>query len=1039
MATENYKKLWDSLGDLERNAVLFLVHTTPPTSLDELISLTGISAVQAVNVMDTLKDKKIVHEKKGHGKGVYFLSGNGFTSAITQWVKDEEKQHVLQQIVDYYLDRPDENEKNILSLADLYYQLGDPQAGTRHIKDAAQILYKSGQSDRAVAYHDYLLRGFSEKGVTRDNARDFLDTVLDKVKLTMTSMPIREAIPLLEKALETARKYRMRDRELKIKIALLYKVQASGDEARTAELLADVRKMSARIEDPPFFITVTLCISDVLARMGRFKEAIEQYERVAGDLEKHAQDESDLIAMATIGNKYVLCGQIRKGMELIASVGAKAEALSLPNAAVHVEMLSLYNALEMRKTEQTRACLERMRRMVKNEPDNAHLSVAINFAEAYICYAMGDYPEALAFHRKGLEYVAAAGIENLFWGWGLEYLSRLEQKGFLSDRMSVAARIEDMLTYDHVYRKGLALKHRALRLMERQAPFEQVLSDLDQSEAYLEEAGAEIELARTRLIRGKLFVEKGDMKIARYYFDRVFGFLSRMDKDLFPDDLLAMMPLEAKAGLLTDKITRINQSLGPDLDIGLYLEQMLTVAMDFTMASRGAILSVDGSRFRMLAGRNLDADLFIMDQFAPCQQAILEAVRNEEELFVPGDLPAVNDSFRAAGITSMIGVPVKLRKDNYGYLLLGNQLGGEPFYDSLFSFVRMVCSQIALGLSNLHAFQKIAELREQLANRTALPGPPGERSCTPIDTITGKSKGIKRVKDRIRQVAGTDSSVLLLGETGVGKELAAKAIHQLSERKEGPFIAVNIAALPQELAASELFGHEKGSFTGAHVRNKGRFELADGGTIFLDEIGELSIPLQVRLLRVLQEGVFERLGSSKPIHSNFRVIAATNKNLIAEVEKGTFREDLYYRLNVFPIEMPPLRQREGDIALLARHFIDTYARKMGKSVSVSKSELRKLDECYWPGNVRELKHFIEKAVILCDGGELDLSDCEVAADRSAPREPRRLGTLSDMEKAYITEVLAASGGRVKGPGGAAEILGMRPSTLYYRMKKLGIK
>jgi transcriptional regulator with GAF, ATPase, and Fis domain len=223
------------------------------------------------------------------------------------------------------------------------------------------------------------------------------------------------------------------------------------------------------------------------------------------------------------------------------------------------------------------------------------------------------------------------------------------------------------------------------------------------------------------------------------------------------------------------------------------------------------------------------------------------------------------------------------------------------------------------------------------------------------------------------------------------------------------------------------------------VRNKGRFELADGGTIFLDEIGELSIPLQVRLLRVLQEGIFERLGSSKPIHSNFRVIAATNKNLVAEVEKGAFREDLYYRLNVFPIELPPLRQREGDIGLLARHFIDEYAKKMGKSISVSKSELQKLDACYFPGNVRELKHFIEKAVILCEDGELSLSDYECIVDKGASREPRQLGTLADMEKTYITEVLEATGGRVKGPAGAAEILGMRPSTLYYRMKKLGIK
>jgi transcriptional regulator with GAF, ATPase, and Fis domain len=304
--------------------------------------------------------------------------------------------------------------------------------------------------------------------------------------------------------------------------------------------------------------------------------------------------------------------------------------------------------------------------------------------------------------------------------------------------------------------------------------------------------------------------------------------------------------------------------------------------------------------------------------------------------------------------------------------------------------------------------------------------------------IVGRSGAIQKVKDQIRQVAETDSSVLLLGETGVGKELVARAIHRLSGRADGPFIPVSIAALPQELAASELFGHEKGAFTGAHIQNKGRFELAHGGTIFLDEIGELSIPLQVKLLRVLQEGVFERLGSSRPIRSDFRVIAATNKALVSEVAAGAFREDLYYRLNVFPMEIPPLRLRRGDISILARYFTDLYARKMGRDLGIPRSELKKLEAYHWPGNVRELKHFIERAVILCDGGDLVLSVPDVSSAGGAV-QGQRIGSLAGMEKAHIEAVLEAAGGRVKGPAGAAAILEMKPSTLYYRMKKLGIR
>ena len=279
-----------------------------------------------------------------------------------------------------------------------------------------------------------------------------------------------------------------------------------------------------------------------------------------------------------------------------------------------------------------------------------------------------------------------------------------------------------------------------------------------------------------------------------------------------------------------------------------------------------------------------------------------------------------------------------------------------------------------------------------------------------------------------------------MGETGVGKELIAKAIHNLSKRKDGPFIPVNLAALPQELVASELFGHEKGAFTGAHDRQKGRFELAHGGTIFLDEIGDLPPSVQAKLLRVLQEGSFERLGSTKQIRSDFRVIAATNKDLHKEVEKGSFRQDLYYRLNVFPVFVPPLRDRKEDIPLLVHHFIDKFSKKMGKKIGrVTNEALKALVDYSWPGNVRELEHFIERAVILSDGGKIHLPGLD---DTLVPRitgEGLPVTPLADMERGYIERILNATHWKVSGPNGAASILGMKPTTLISRMKKLGIE
>jgi PAS domain S-box-containing protein len=302
--------------------------------------------------------------------------------------------------------------------------------------------------------------------------------------------------------------------------------------------------------------------------------------------------------------------------------------------------------------------------------------------------------------------------------------------------------------------------------------------------------------------------------------------------------------------------------------------------------------------------------------------------------------------------------------------------------------------------------------------------------------IVGDSDAIKYVLFKVKQVAPTDTTVLITGETGTGKELIARAIHGASSRKDRPLIKVNCGVLTPNLIESELFGHEKGAFTGAGARKPGRFELADGGTIFLDEIGELPLELQVKLLRVIQENEFERLGGNKTIKADVRIIAATNRNLKQQVETGKFREDLWYRLNVYPITVPPLRQRKEDIPLLVEHFVNGYAKKFGKTItSVSPKSLGRLQAHSWPGNVRELANAIERAVIHAKGSVLQLVDrFEVASEEQLFSTK----TLGEVERDYIMETLEHTGWRIEGPSGAANILGLNPSTLRTRMMKLGI-
>jgi len=405
--------------------------------------------------------------------------------------------------------------------------------------------------------------------------------------------------------------------------------------------------------------------------------------------------------------------------------------------------------------------------------------------------------------------------------------------------------------------------------------------------------------------------------------------------------------------------------------------------------------------------------------------------------------PVAIDMLRFHGIqgSSILRMPLITGSRRIGGIVLTAE-GADRYKEEHIRLLRLLREPFTIALANTLKHRELIRLRDRLADDNKYLNRELQRVTG--DEIVGSDFGLRQVMRQVRQVAPTDSPVLLTGETGVGKDVIANAIHLNSLRRDGPFIPVNCGAIPNSLLDSELFGHEKGAFTGALARKRGRFERADEGTILLDEIGEMPLDAQVRLLRVIQHREIERVGGTERIPVDIRIIAATNKELSTLVQAGRFREDLYYRVNVFPLIVPPLRLRVNDIPALAQHFIErkTKELKLGTAPILANGGIETLMAYNWPGNVRELENVIERAMILHRSSplrfdDLGFSPVELSTMAASPAKEITL-ELDTLIKNHIQRVLKLTGGKIHGPGGAGEVLGVNPDTLRYRMKKLGI-
>jgi formate hydrogenlyase transcriptional activator len=530
-------------------------------------------------------------------------------------------------------------------------------------------------------------------------------------------------------------------------------------------------------------------------------------------------------------------------------------------------------------------------------------------------------------------------------------------------------------------------------------------------------------------------------KVAEIPTDEEVEFLSRVATigALVLEKDRAYSALEEQKSLLA-----ISHELSSTLDLEKLLPAIISSVRNIARYDRAVLCLLDqDGKSTYLYGDALEWEPFVNHgRTIPLPQSLsARAIQTREVAFLTAtDLREMNDPLAQAmyadGIRSVCSVP----------LIAGNRVWGalnpssvteHAFGPPEAEYLQQVANQIAAALQNAHAYREIEKLKERLAEEKRYLEYE-IRSANRSDDIVGNSPSLKRVLDYAAIVADTDSTVLITGETGTGKELVARVIHSMSRRSDRNFIKVNCAAIPTGLLESELFGHEKGAFTGAVSQKLGRLELADKGTLLLDEVGDIPLELQPKLLRVLQDQEFERLGGTKTIHVDVRLIAATNRDLVHAVEEKEFRGDLFYRLHVFPLHLPALRDRREDIPMLVRHFVEKCSFRMHKRIDVIPDEaIDAMMKWRWPGNIREMENFIERSVILSDGNRLNppLGELREEVSRQASDFD---DSLRGKEREHIIEILRQTRGALSGPAGAAARLGLKRTTLQYKMQRLGI-
>ncbi|MEH0019415.1 MAG: sigma 54-interacting transcriptional regulator [Desulfobacter sp.] len=923
-------ELWGKLGGKEQDMLLQAAMMTPPVSFDTLFHTLACPPTTILRTLEKLDTLGLIKPSRARGTGFYRFAGRANGPDILAHADQEQLAANARALIDYYHTTLDQGPEKWCRISHCYHLSHLPldHPGTV-IRAAGHCMAQNNIPDAFTYFHLVVSHFSPAPPKTAREKQLYLEAAVGLCASSEDRLPLSAQEKIADQALDCAQAPDTTGLHAR---ALIFKARAmmrQGDFKGADTYYETALAITAESKDPGLKKWISAYRSDIEIWRGQISQAVRKYENLVGNLEELPSNALLLKAFSRLGWSYGICGDIYRGLGLVNVVRKKAVDLKIRYIEVYAELMKLMILADSRRIEEARASLDVILQYPETELDHYVLWAAYG-KKAYFAFLDNDIKAAWDAYRISLAHSRELECPHYHGTDNLEYLYAFEKDGL---HPSVFRdELEKVLAWPDIYTRGAALRYRAMYAMADNTGDTDIRADLEQAIELLTAAGARVELAQAQVFLARfLLAGRDDQSRVQALLKAAWEVFSEVNTTLFPEELKHHLEEQDSETLLVDTIVEVGNTLAQTRNRSKLLAKMVKVIIRLAGAERCGIFLLDKTGApRLESSRNLEPDTVDREDFKLSAETIHKVISTGKRSVSFGRFAAFAITGRISENGWMVCDPIVLRKKILGVLYLDNSFSALPLPKHRLALLRAIGNQIAVSLDNVDAYERITRLRNRLEAETHFYRKENQKPDM-SGRIIGESPGIQKVITTIREVARSDATVLINGETGVGKELAARAIHTFSHRNEGPFIPINIATISPDLVYSELFGHAKGAFTGAVRKHVGRFELAHGGSFFMDDVDGLSPEIQVKLLRVLQEREFQRVGDTRTLSSDFRLIAATNQDLTTLVSKGKFRSDFYYRLNVVPITIPPLRERKQDIPLLAAHFLAMFCKKNGKT------------------------------------------------------------------------------------------------------------